>query len=87
MSASNTTQQSLLLEVEALVAALMGDDLPAEVASTVERLEAATDAGHDLPAAAVGDVRNAIELVRSGRPCAAVSSLLSARVHLGAPPR
>ena len=87
VSTSNTTQQSLLLEVEALVAALMGDDLPAEVASITERLEAATDGGDGLPTAAIDDVRNAIKLVRNGRPCAAVSSLLSARVNLGAPPR
>lgn len=87
MSASNTTQQSLLLEVEALVAALMGDALPAEVTSITERLEAAADPGDGLPAAAVDDVRNAIGLVRNGQPCAAVSALLTARTALGAPPR
>lgn len=87
MSASNTTQQSLLLEVEALVAALMGDALPAEVTSIMERLEVAADHGENVPAAAIDTVRNAISLVRNGQPCAAVSDLLSARLHLSAPPR
>jgi hypothetical protein len=87
VSASNTTQQSLLLEVEALVAALMGDALPAEITSIMERLETATDQGEDIPAAAIDDIRNAIRLVRNAQPCAAVSALLSARLELGAPPR
>jgi hypothetical protein len=33
VSASHTTQQSFLLEIEALVAALMGDAQPAEITS------------------------------------------------------
>ena len=87
MSASNTTQQSLLLAVEALVAALMGDALPAEITSIAERLEAAADQADEVPAAAIDDVQNAIRLVRNGQPCAAVSALLAARLELGAPPR
>lgn len=87
MSASNTTQQSLLQEVETLVAALMGDALPAEITSIAERLEAAADRGDDISAAAIEEVRSAIRLVRNGQPCAAVSALLSARMELGAPPR
>lgn len=86
MSASNTTEQSLLLEVEALVAALMGDALPAEITSIVDRLEVAAGRGLDIPAAAIEDVQNAIRLVRNGQPCAAVSALLAARTELGAPP-
>jgi hypothetical protein len=87
VSASNTTQQSLLHEVEALVAALMGDALPAEITSIAERLEAAADQGDDVPAGAIEEVHSAIRLVRNGQPCAAVSALLSARLELGAPPR
>ena len=87
MSASNTTQHSLLLEVEALVAALMGDALPAEVTSIAGRLEVAVDHGEDIPAAATDEVRTAIRLIRNGQPCAAVSALLAARTALGAPPR
>ncbi|MGH3768599.1 MAG: hypothetical protein ACRDS0_22585 [Pseudonocardiaceae bacterium] len=87
MSASNTTQQSLLLEVEELVAALMGDALPAEVASIVQRLETAADQGEGLPVTAIGEVRSAIGLVRNGQPCAGVTALLAARIALGAPPR
>ncbi|MDQ3826477.1 MAG: hypothetical protein M3325_12380, partial [Actinomycetota bacterium] len=81
MSASNTTQQSLLQEVEALVAALMGDALPAEITSIAERLKAAADQGDEVPAVAIDEVRSAIRLVRNGQPCAAVSALLSARLE------
>jgi hypothetical protein len=87
VSASNTTQQSLLLEVEALVAALMGDALPAEVTSITGQLEAAAGYGDGIPAPTIDKIRNAIGLVRSSQPCAAVSSLLAARTELGAPPR
>ena len=85
VSASHTTEQYLLHEVETLVAALMGDALPAEVTTIVDRLEQAADQGNDLPAAAVEQVRSAVALVRRGQPCAAVSALLSARSELGAP--
>jgi hypothetical protein len=87
VSASNTTQQGLLLAVEALVAALMGDALPAEVTSIVGRLEAAADYGDGIPTTAIDEVRTAIRSVRNGQPCAAVSALLAARSALGAPPR
>jgi hypothetical protein len=87
VSASNTTQQSLLQEVEAMVAALMGDALPAEITSITERLEAAAAQGDGVPASAIEEVRSAIRLVRNGQPCAAVSALLSARLELGASPR
>lgn len=87
VSASNTTQQGLLQEVEAMVAALMGDALPAEIRSIAERLEAAAGQGDGIPAAAIEEVHSAIRLVRNGQPCAAVSALLSARLELGASPR
>jgi hypothetical protein len=87
VSASHTTQQSFLLEIEALVAALMGDAQPAEITSLVDQLEVTVDHGEEIPLAAITDVRSAIELVRDGRPCAAVSALLAARSTLGAPPR
>jgi hypothetical protein len=68
-----------------LVAALMGDALPAEVSTVVDRLEQAADHGNGLPPAAIEQVRSAIMLVRRGQPCAAVSALLGARSELGAP--
>jgi hypothetical protein len=86
VSASNITQQSFLREVEALVAALMGDALPAEVTSTLNRLEAAADRAGEIPVAAMDAVRQAIKLVRGAQPCAAVSSLLAARAELDASP-
>jgi hypothetical protein len=87
VSTSHTTQQTFLLEIEALVAGLMGDAKPAEIMSLVDQLEATLDGGEDIPLAAITDVRSAIELVRDSRPCAAVSALLAARSTLGAPPR
>jgi hypothetical protein len=86
VSASDTAQHNLLLELEALVAALMGDALPAEITSIVGRLEAAADHQGELPAAVIDEVRRAIGLVRSGQPCAAVSALLAARSELATPP-
>ncbi|MGH3670983.1 MAG: hypothetical protein ACRDSH_10155 [Pseudonocardiaceae bacterium] len=85
MSAPHTTEQTLLREVETLVAALMGDALPAEVSTIVDRLEQAADHGNDLPAAAIEQVRSAVTLVRRGQPCAAVRALLRARSELGIP--
>jgi hypothetical protein len=70
-----------------MVAALMGDALPAEITSITERLEAVAVHGDGVPPAAIDEVRSAIRLVRNGQPCAAVSALLSARLELGAPPR
>jgi hypothetical protein len=69
------------------MAALMGDALPAEITSGVDRLEAAADQAGDVPAAVIDEVWKAIELVRGGQPCAAVSALLAARSELGVPPR
>jgi hypothetical protein len=67
----------------------MGDALPAEVTSIVERLETAAANYRDgvQPAAAIDEVRSVIRRVRRGQPCAAVSALLTARSELGAPPR
>jgi hypothetical protein len=84
---ANSGQQGFLSEVEALVAALMGDALPAEVTSLTDQLEAAAGQGDGACPDAVNDVRNAVKLVRNGQPCAAVSALLSARLALSAPPR
>jgi hypothetical protein len=68
------------------MAALMGDAQPAEVTSLVDRLEATLDQGRDVPTAAIAEVRSAIELVRGGQPCAAVSALLAARSKLSVTP-
>jgi len=86
VSASDTAQQNLLVELEALVAALLGDTTPAEITSIVDRLEAAADRQGEFPAAAIDEVRRAIGLVRSGQPCAAVSALLAARSEFDTAP-
>ncbi len=64
----------------------MGEAQPAEVTSIVDRLEAVVDQVRDIPAAAITEVRSAIELVRGGQPCAAVSALLAARSELSMTP-
>ena len=66
------------------MAALMAGAQPAEVTPIVDRLEAAAGQGDGVPAAAIEQVRKAIELVRGGQPCAAVSALLSARSEIDA---
>lgn len=85
MGASGTTQQDLSLVVGALVAALLVGASPAEITSMVDRLEVILGQGGEVPAAAIVELRSAIELVRGGHSCPAVSALLAARAELGRP--
>ena len=88
VSASHTTaQQSLLSDVEALVAALMGDAPVAELIEITNRIAVAVDYWDDIPAGAIADLRSAIDLMHGGQACATVSALLAARSELGASPR
>ena len=88
VSASSTTQQDLLVVVDALVGALMAHLPPAEITSVVDRLERILRRqGSKILTAAFTELRLAIELVRSGQPCAAVSALIAARSELRATPR
>jgi hypothetical protein len=87
MSASGVTQQDPSLAVSALVAALMRGAQPAEIASMVDQLEVILSQGGEVPAAAIAELRSAIELVRGGQPCPAVSALLAARSELIRTPR
>jgi hypothetical protein len=86
VSASHTTaQQSLLNDVEALVAALMGDAPVAELIEITNRIAAAVEYWDDIPAGAIADLRSAIDLMRGGQACATVSALLAARSELTVP--
>jgi hypothetical protein len=85
VSSSHTTQQTLLRELEALIAALLGDAPPAEVASLAGQLRTAVDGGVEIPEAALTEIRSAIRLVRGGQMCATVSALLAARSELTMP--
>lgn len=88
VSTSQTTaQQSLLHDVEALVAALMGDAPVAELIAITNRIAAAVEYWDDIPAGAISELRSAIDLMHGGQACATVSALLAARSELGAPPR
>ena len=86
MSASHTAQQNLLVELDALLESLLGHAPPTEITAIADRLETSADQQDGFPAAAIGEVRRAIELVRGGQNCAAVSALLAARSELDTPP-
>lgn len=65
----------------------MGDDRPDAVNASVTRLETALELKADsgdagITAAAVDEMRSAIDLLRGGKSCAAVSALLAARSAL-----
>jgi hypothetical protein len=88
VSASHTTvQQSLVKDVEALVAALMGEAPLAELIEITDRIAAAVEYWDDIPASAIADLRSAIDLMHGGKACATVSALLAARSELTAPPQ
>jgi hypothetical protein len=88
VSASRTTvQQSLVKDVEALVAALMGEAPVAELIEITDRIAAAVEYWDDIPASAIADLRSAIDLMHGGKACATVSALLAARSELTAPPQ
>ncbi len=85
MSTSHTTQQCLLADADALIAAIMGNAPASELVAITDRIAAAVDLWDDIPPDAVADLRSAIDLIRSGQTCATVSALLAARPKLGAP--
>jgi hypothetical protein len=89
VTASDTTaaQQSLVRDVEALVAALMGDAPMAEIVAITNRIAAAVEYWDGIPAGAISELRSAIDLMHNGQACATVGALLAARSELGAPPR
>ena len=87
MSASGVTQQDPSPAVSALVAALMRGAPSVEITSMVDRLEVIMGQGGEVPRVAIVELRSAIELVRGGRPCPAVSALLAARSELLRTPR
>ncbi|MGH3800158.1 MAG: hypothetical protein ACRDTD_08530 [Pseudonocardiaceae bacterium] len=85
MSASDTPS-SLLCEVEALTAAIMADAPLAEIRPIADRLQVAMDRWDEIPAAAIVELRSAIDLMYEGQACATVSALLAARSELSTPP-
>ena len=88
MSASDpTTQQDLLHDVEALVAAIMADAPVAELIAITDRIAAAIDYWDDIPAGAIAELQSAIDLMCGGKACATISALLIARSELNNPTR
>ncbi|MGH3788020.1 MAG: hypothetical protein ACRDRG_16065 [Pseudonocardiaceae bacterium] len=86
MSASHTVRQSLVLDVEALVAAIMENAPVENLIPIVDRLADAVDYWDEIPHAAVAELRSAVDLMRGGQACATVSALLAARSELNMPP-
>jgi hypothetical protein len=88
VSASDTTaQQSLLRDVEAMVAAILVDAPLAEFIAVTNRITAAVDYWDGIPAHALAQLRSAIDLHYNGKTCATVNALLIARSELNAPQR
>ncbi|HWR49155.1 MAG TPA: hypothetical protein VN327_16325 [Pseudonocardiaceae bacterium] len=85
MSVPESTQQSLVLDVDALVSAVMGEAPLAEVIPIVDRIKAAVDQWNEIPAGVIAELRAAIDLMWGGRACATISALLVARSGLNVP--
>jgi len=64
----------------------MADAPLAEIVPIVDRLEVAVDRCDKVSAAAIAELRSAIDLMRGGQTNATVSALLAARSELGTPP-
>lgn len=86
MSVSDTAQQDLRLDIDALVNAFMADAPLTEIIPIVDRIGAAMDYWDGIPASAVAELRSAIDLMRGGQSCATISALLTARAELSTPP-
>jgi hypothetical protein len=82
VSASEITRQDVLLALDALVAALMAQAPLAELVPLVDQLEVVAGQNSVMPTAVSTELRLAINLVRGGQPCPAVSALLAARSQL-----
>lgn len=65
---------------------LMGDPAADELTLSADRLEAVLATAPVATPAALDELRSAIELVRGGQNCAAVSALLAARSALSTRP-
>ncbi|MGH3754958.1 MAG: hypothetical protein ACRDRP_20120 [Pseudonocardiaceae bacterium] len=68
------------------MAAIMADASLSVIVPIVDRLEAAVDRWDEIPAAAITELRSAIDLMRGGQACATVTALLAARSELCMPP-
>jgi hypothetical protein len=86
VSRSDTAEQGLVRDVEALVAAIMVDAPLAELIAITDRIAAAVDHWDEIPAGAITELRSAIDLMRGGKACATVSALLAAHSELNTPP-
>ncbi len=64
----------------------MADASLSVIVPIVDRLEAAVDRWDEIPAAAITELRSAIDLMRGGQACATVTALLAARSELCMPP-
>lgn len=83
MPVTGTAPTLLPDELEALLSALMAGGQPVELEIRADRLERVmAPSALDIDVIALGEIRSAIHLVRTGEPCAAVTALLAARSAL-----
>lgn len=85
MSAPQSTQQSLVLDVDTLVSAVMADAPLEEIIPIVDRIKAAVDHWDGIPGSAITELRSAVDLMWGGQACATISALLVARSELTVP--
>lgn len=75
-------------ELEALLSALRAGGQPMELEIRADRLERVmAPAALDINVTVLAELRSALQLIRGGEPCAAVSALLAARSALVSSPR
>lgn len=83
VSHTTTAQQTLLHDVEALVAAILAEAPIPDLVTITNRIAIAVDHWNGIPAAAIAELRSAIDLMCGGKTsCATISALLAARSAL-----
>ncbi|MGH3855299.1 MAG: hypothetical protein ACRDR6_17765 [Pseudonocardiaceae bacterium] len=67
------------------MSAILAEAPLAEIIPIVDRIKAAVEHWDGIPAAAITELRSAIDLVWGGQACAAISALLVAHSELNVP--
>lgn len=86
VSVPESTQQSLVRDVDALVSAVLAEAPLTEIIPIVDRIKVSVDQWGEIPAGTIAELRSAIDLMWGGRACATISALLLARSGLNVPP-
>lgn len=65
-----------------MLSTLMAGAQPLELEIRADRLEGALHSAGEVGSVVLTEIRTALDLIRAGQPCAAVSALLAARSGL-----